>query len=190
MRLRRLVEGRIITIYALRITHYAGGAPMLLERAELYHIAMPLVTPFETSAYREEVRQTGQSLRALLGGARDRVPVGVSVGIQPSLDALLATVGAYRDQGYGRIKIKVKPGWLAAPVRALRAAFGPDLPLQVDANSAFTLADAPLLQEIDDAGLLLIEQPLADDDLVDHATLQAQLRTPLCLDESIGSYAA
>jgi O-succinylbenzoate synthase len=134
-------------------------------------------------------QQAGQSLRALLGGVRDRVAVGVSVGIQPDLDALVATVGAYRAQGYGRVKIKVKPGWLADPIRALRAAFGPDLPLQVDANSAFTLADAPLLAAIDDAGLLLIEQPLADDDLVDHAALQAQLQTPICLDESIDSYA-
>jgi O-succinylbenzoate synthase len=133
---------------------------------------------------------TGHSLRALLGGARDRVPVGVSVGIQPSLDALVETVGAYRAAGYGRIKIKVKRGWLGDPVAALRAAFGPDLLLQIDANSAFTLADADLFQAVDDAGLLLIEQPLADDDLVDHAALQARLQTPLCLDESIQSYAA
>jgi O-succinylbenzoate synthase len=133
---------------------------------------------------------TSQSLQAMLGGVRDRVPVGVSVGIQPDLDALVATVGAYREQGYGRIKIKVKRGLLIEPVAALRAAFGPDLPLQVDANSAFTLADADAFLAIDDAGLLLIEQPLADDDLVDHAALQARLQTPLCLDESIQSYAA
>jgi O-succinylbenzoate synthase len=133
---------------------------------------------------------TGQSLRALLGGVRDRVPVGVSVGIQPSLDALIETVGAYRAAGYGRIKIKVKRGWLGEPVAALRAAFGPDLLLQIDANSAFSLDDTDLFQAVDDAGLLLIEQPLADDDLVDHAALQARLRTPICLDESIQSYAA
>jgi O-succinylbenzoate synthase len=81
-------------------------------------------------------------------------------------------------------------GLLGEPVAALRAAFGPDLPLQVDANSAFTMADADAFRAIDDAGLLLIEQPLADDDLVDHAALQARLRTPICLDESIQSYAA
>jgi O-succinylbenzoate synthase len=133
---------------------------------------------------------TGQSLRTLLGGVRDRVPVGVSVGIQPSLDALVAAVGAYRAAGYERIKIKVKRGWLVEPVAALRAAFGPDLLLQIDANSAFTLADADAFLPLDDAGLLLIEQPLADDDLVDHAALQARLRTPICLDESIQSYAA
>ncbi len=133
---------------------------------------------------------TGQSLQTMLGGDRDRVPVGVSVGIQPDLAALVATVGAYRAEGYGRIKIKVKRGWLAEPVAALRAAFGPSLPLQIDANSAFTLADTDAFLAVDDAGLLLIEQPLADDDLVDHAALQARLQTPICLDESIQSYAA
>jgi O-succinylbenzoate synthase len=135
-------------------------------------------------------QHTGQSVQQLLGGERARVPVGVSVGIQPTLDALLQTVEGYRTQGYNRIKIKVKPGWLDAPVRALRAAFGATLPLQVDANSAFALADASLFQALDDAGLLLIEQPLADDDLVEHAALQAQVQTPVCLDESITSYAA
>jgi len=126
----------------------------------------------------------GVSLRDLLGGARDRVAVGVSVGIQASPAALVDTVRRYVDDGYARIKLKIAPGHDEAYVTAVRAAF-PDTLVQVDANSAYTLADAPLFQRVDTLDLLLIEQPLADDDIVDHATLQRELHTPICLDESI-----
>jgi len=128
----------------------------------------------------------GVSLASLLGGRRDRVEVGVSIGIEPTLEALLAWVDQYVAEGYGRVKLKIKPGWDVEVVRAVRERW-PDLPLQVDANSAYTLADAPVFQELDQFDLLLIEQPLHYDDIVDHAKLQAQLRTPLCLDESIHS---
>jgi O-succinylbenzoate synthase len=128
----------------------------------------------------------GVSLAEMLGGRRERVPVGVSVGIEPTVEALLDRVAQYVAEGYGRVKLKIKPGWDVAVVRAVRQRW-PDLPLQVDANSAYTLADAPLLRELDAFDLLLIEQPLHHDDVVDHARLQAQLRTPLCLDESIHS---
>jgi O-succinylbenzoate synthase len=128
----------------------------------------------------------GESLAVMLGGQRDRVPVGVSVGIEPTLDELLDRVAQHIAEGYGRIKLKIKPGWDVDVVRAVRERW-PDLPLQVDANSAYTLADAPVFREMDQFGLLLIEQPLHYDDIVDHAQLQAQLRTPLCLDESIPS---
>jgi O-succinylbenzoate synthase len=128
----------------------------------------------------------GVSMAKLLGGQRDRVPVGVSVGIEPTLDALLDRVAQHVAEGYGRVKLKIKPGWDVGVVRAVRERW-PDLPLQVDANCAYTLADAPLLQELDQFDLLLIEQPLHHEDIVDHAQLQAQLRTPLCLDESIRS---
>ncbi len=128
----------------------------------------------------------GVSLAEMLGGQRRRVPVGVSVGIEPTLEALLDRVAQFVAQGYGRVKLKIKPGWDVAVVRAVRERW-PDLPLQVDANSAYTLADAPRLRELDPFDLLLIEQPLHHDDLVDHARLQAQLRTPICLDESIHS---
>jgi O-succinylbenzoate synthase len=127
-----------------------------------------------------------ESLAVMLGGQRDRVPVGVSVGIEPTLDELLDRVAQHIAEGYGRIKLKIKPGWDVDVVRAVRERW-PDLPLQVDANSAYTLADAPVFREMDQFGLLLIEQPLHYDDIVDHARLQAQLRTPLCLDESIPS---
>ncbi len=131
-----------------------------------------------------EGKRQGKSLCQLLGGVRREVEVGVSVGIQPDVDELLRVVEGYLKQGYGRIKIKIKPGRDLAETQAVRAAF-PDLRLQVDANSAYTLQTAGALQALDDLNLLLIEQPLSEDDLWDHSRLQAQLRTPLCLDESI-----
>ncbi len=126
----------------------------------------------------------GRSLRALLGGVRDRVPVGVSVGLQASPQALVDVVADYVAQGYRRVKIKIKPGRDVGDAQAVRRAF-PDLPLQVDANSAYTLENAESLLPLDDLNLLLIEQPLAEDDLWDHHRLQQRFRTPICLDESI-----
>ena len=131
-------------------------------------------------------RREGRSLAALLGGTRDRVAVGVSVGIQKDIDTLLQVVGGYVAAGYKRIKLKIRPGWDVEPTRAVRAAW-PDILLQVDANSIYHLADADHLAELDQFGLLLIEQPLGHDDIFDHARLQARLRSPICLDESIVS---
>ena len=123
-------------------------------------------------------------LRDMLGGTHTKIPVGVSVGLQESPQALLRVVAAYLDQGYRRIKLKIKPGRDVEEVRVIRAAY-PDLRLQVDANSAYTLESARVLQPLDELGLLLIEQPLAEDDLWDHHKLQKQFNTPICLDESI-----
>lgn len=131
-------------------------------------------------------KQQGKPLRELLGGERDKVEVGVSVGLQASPAALVQTVNGYLQQGYRRIKIKIKPGRDVGDASAVRRAF-PDLRLQVDANSAYRLEDAPALKPLDDLNLLLIEQPLDEDDLWDHAQLQKQFRTPICLDESIVS---
>jgi len=128
----------------------------------------------------------GRSLRQLLGGVRDRVDVGVSVGIQASPEALVSTVEGYISQGYRRIKLKIKPGRDLLETQAVRRAF-PDMRLQVDANSAYTLESAEALLPLDELGLLLIEQPLYEDDLLDHSRLQAQFSTPICLDESITS---
>lgn len=126
----------------------------------------------------------GRPLRALLGGVRERVEVGVSVGLQASPEQLVQVVAAYLAQGYRRVKIKIKPGRDVADTRAVRQAF-PELRLQVDANSAYSLASAEALLPLDEMNLLLIEQPLAEDDLWDHSRLQAKFATPLCLDESI-----
>jgi o-succinylbenzoate synthase len=129
-------------------------------------------------------QRQGVSLQKLLGGTRDRVKVGVSVGIQPTTQALLETVAGYLAQGYTRIKLKIKPGRDVDDVAAVRRAH-PHLLLQVDGNSVYRLEDAPHLKSLDEFDLLLIEQPLAEDDIIDHAKLQPQLKTPLCLDESI-----
>lgn len=129
-------------------------------------------------------KQENRPLSQLLGGGRQQVAVGVSVGIQKSPQALVETVAGYLEQGYQRVKIKIKPGRDVAETQAVRKAF-PDLKLQVDANSAYTLESASALLALDELALLLIEQPLAEDDLWDHSRLQPQFQTPLCLDESI-----
>lgn len=126
----------------------------------------------------------GESLAKMLGGTRDRVAVGVSVGIQKDIPTLLKVVGDYIADGYTRIKLKIKPGWDIEPTRAVRNAW-PDLMLQVDANSIYHLSDAAHLAQLDEYNLLLVEQPLEHDDIFDHAKLKQKLATPLCLDESI-----
>jgi o-succinylbenzoate synthase len=134
-----------------------------------------------------ELRATGRSLASHLGAVRDKVDCGVSVGIMASLAELLDVVDGYLSDGYRRIKLKIEPGWDVEPVAAVRERFGDELLLQVDANCAYTVADAPLLARLDPFGLLLIEQPLPEDDIVGHAELARRLATPVCLDESITS---
>ncbi|MEM7532850.1 MAG: o-succinylbenzoate synthase [Chloroflexota bacterium] len=126
----------------------------------------------------------GVPLSQMLGGVRDRVEVGVSIGIQPTIDALVARVGNFVDLGYGRIKCKIEPGWTVEPIARIRNEF-PDMRVMADANSAFTLDDVDMLKELDSLDLLMIEQPLSYDDIADHARLQTQVNTPICLDESI-----
>jgi o-succinylbenzoate synthase len=140
----------------------------------------------EMAAWDLFARQLGCPLSAVLGGHRSAIESGVSIGIQPSLDELLECVASELSSGYRRIKIKVKPGWDIEPVRRIRDRFG-DVPLMVDANAAYTAADAAHLQAFDAFNLMMIEQPLDYDDVRDHAALQRQLRTPICLDESIHS---
>jgi len=125
-----------------------------------------------------------QSLSELIGGERKRVAVGVSLGIQPTISELLKRVEHYLNLGYQRIKLKIKPDWDVEVIAEVRRLY-PDILLSVDANAAYTLADADLLKKLDEFNLLMIEQPLHNDDLVEHAVLQKQLRTALCLDESI-----
>ncbi len=122
----------------------------------------------------------------LLGGTRGEILSGVSLGIEQDTGRLLGLIEQYLGEGYRRIKLKIGPGHDVEVVRAVRERF-PDVPLMADANSAYSLADLPMLRELDDFGLMMIEQPLAHDDIVDHARLQAELQTPICLDESIHS---
>jgi O-succinylbenzoate synthase len=131
-------------------------------------------------------RVQNKPLWALLGATRNEVLSGVSLGIETSVELLLDQITRFLEDGYRRIKLKIAPGWDIDVVRRVRADF-PEIPLQVDANSAYTLKDMATLKALDDFGLILIEQPLAHDDIIDHARLQAQLKTPVCLDESIHS---
>jgi O-succinylbenzoate synthase len=134
-----------------------------------------------------ELRAAGQSLATFFGATVERVPSGVSVGIHDSVSALLDTVEGYLAEGYVRIKLKIEPGHDLEPVRAVRERFGADVLLQVDANTAYTLGDARRLAQLDPFDLLLIEQPLAEDDLRGHAELARRIKTPVCLDESVTS---
>ncbi len=131
-------------------------------------------------------RSGGDPLYRLLGGTRPEILSGVSLGIEPRIESLLEQVDRYLEEGYRRIKLKIAPGWDVDIVRQVRERH-PEILLQVDANSAYTLDDLPTLRKLDTFDLLLIEQPLAHDDIIDHARLQAELRTPICLDESIHS---
>src|SRR5712664_96815 len=131
-----------------------------------------------------QLRARNESFAKYFGASRGAVDCGVSVGIHSSIPGLLATVGEYLDQGYRRIKLKIKPGWDVEPVRAVRERFG-DVPLQVDANTAYKATDGPHLAQLDEFGLLLNEQPLPEEEILAHADLAAVVRTPICLDESI-----
>ena len=155
--------------------------PPLVRHLRRHHMAKAGV---EAALWDLYCQAQGISLARALGGNRDQVDVGVSLGIEAEIGALLGRIGEFLNRGYRRIKVKIKPGWDVAVVRAIRRTFG-TVRLQVDANSAYTPAHTPVLRELDDFDLLLIEQPLGEDDIVDHAALQAQLRTPICLDESI-----
>jgi len=133
-----------------------------------------------------ELRAAGRSFGDHLGAVKATVPAGVSVGIMDEVPQLLDAVDGYLSQGYVRIKLKIEPGWDLEPVRAVRERFG-DIGLQVDANTAYTLGDARHLARLDAFDLLLVEQPLPEDDLRGHAELAKQIATPVCLDESITS---
>jgi len=157
-----------------------------LARVRGHHMAKAAI---EMAAWDLFARQAGKPLRDVLGGSGDAIAAGVSVGIQDSLEQLADRVAAELADGYRRIKIKVKPGWDVDAVAILRRRFGA-IPLMVDANAAYRLEDAAHLAALDEFELMMIEQPLDYDDIADHAVLQRQLRTRICLDESIHSVRA
>ncbi|HEV2033091.1 MAG TPA: o-succinylbenzoate synthase [Candidatus Dormibacteraeota bacterium] len=171
--------------------------PRLLERSALeaedvaevlrpVHGHQMAKAAIEMALLDAQLRARGESFGRYLGAVRPAVDAGVSVGIHRSIPELLQTVGDYLDQGYRRIKLKIKPGWDLEPVRAVRERFG-DVPLQVDANTAYSISDAKHLGELDAFDLLLIEQPMPEDQVLAHAELAKLVRTPICLDESITS---
>jgi o-succinylbenzoate synthase len=140
----------------------------------------------ETALWDLEATLQRVPLWKLLGGTRENIECGVSIGIKPSIDKLLETIASEVDAGYRRIKIKIKPKWDLEVVRQVRAAF-PNILLMADANSAYTLADVNLFRRMDKYNLMMFEQPLHYEDMIDHAELQKQIETPICLDESIHS---
>ena len=131
-------------------------------------------------------QQTNQSLAEAIGGTQEKIEVGVSIGLQTTDEQLIQKIQQALDQGYKRIKVKIKPGKDIELLRTIRRVF-PKVPLMADANSSYTLQDIKLLKQLDEFDLMMIEQPLAYDDIVDHAMLQKQMKTPICLDESITS---
>ena len=132
-------------------------------------------------------KQNGLPLAKALGGKRKTIDVGVSIGIEKSIDNLIEKVEHFLQEGYKKIKVKIKPGYDIEPLQKIREKFGYDIPLMADANSAYTLQDIKKLKKLDSLKLLMVEQPLGFDDIVDHAKLQKQMTTPICLDESINS---
>jgi len=141
-------------------------------------------TGLEQAVWDLFAKDAGRPLAELLGGQRERIESGVSVGIQPSVEQLIDRIASFVERGYRRVKIKIKPGWDVEVADAIRSRF-PDLPLMLDANSAYSLDDVSVFRRLDAFDLMMVEQPLGHDDIVDHAELQAQIDTPICLDESI-----
>jgi O-succinylbenzoate synthase len=168
-------------LFVAGVRHAADVAPALAE-VQGHRMAKAAV---EAAVLDAELRAGGVSMASFLGATRDRVPVGVSIGILPTIDDLVETAGRHLAEGYARIKVKIKPGWDVEPVRALREAHGPDFGLQVDANAAYLPADTDHLRRLDEFDLLLIEQPFPEERLVDNVDLVAALETPVCLDETI-----
>jgi O-succinylbenzoate synthase len=166
-----------------RVIGESADVARLLRPVHGHHMAKAAI---EMAILDAELRARGESFGHFFGAVRPAVDCGVSVGIHASITGLLDTVGDYLDQGYRRIKLKVKPGWDLEPVREVRERFG-EVPLQVDANTAYTLSHSTHLAKLDPFGLLLIEQPLPEDQVLAHSELARIVRTPICLDESITS---
>jgi O-succinylbenzoate synthase len=160
------------------------GVQSLLRRFKGHRMAKAAL---EMAILDAELRSAGVSLRSFLGGVADSVTAGVAVGIAGSIDELLDSVGGYLAAGYRRVKLKIEPGWDLQPVQAVRERFGDDLMLQADANGSYGRSDFEHLAQLDQFSLLLLEQPLREEDLLGHAQLARRIATPVCLDESIVS---
>ena len=168
------------------VGHKIAGASEiwgLMKRVRGHRMAKAAI---ETAGWDLEAKRAGVPLWKHLGGVQTDIPCGVSIGIQDSAEALLARIEKELAAGYQRIKIKIKPGWDLKIIEQVRQRF-PQIRLMGDANSAYTLRDVALFKSLDEFDLMMIEQPLAHDDIFDHAELQQQIRTPVCLDESVRS---
>ena len=159
----------------------AASIGSLMKKVRGHRMAKAAI---ETACWDLEAKLSGLPLWKHLGGVQEEIPCGVSIGIQDSPEQLIEKIETELAAGYQRIKIKIKPGWDLDIVRRVRERF-PEINLMGDANSAYTLSDVPLFQALDQYDLMMIEQPLAHDDMFDHAELQKQITTPVCLDESV-----
>lgn len=163
----------------------AASEPEGFERAAAPVRGHPMAkSAVECALWDLQSQAVGRPLWQMWSGQRRHIPCGVSIGIQEGIPALLEKIGKEVADGYRRIKIKIAPGWDLEVLEAVRNRF-PEVPLMVDANAAYTLEDVSRLKQMDDFDLLMIEQPLHYEDLLDHSRLQSELRTPVCLDESI-----
>ena len=169
-------------VFSLEYEHPDGILPSL-SHIRGHQMAKAAV---EMGVWEAYARQQKQPLSKVLGGVRSEITSGVSLGIQDNVEQLIDKIEKELSSGYKRIKMKIKPGWDKNIVAQVRKRF-PDTPLMVDANSAYTLEDLPLFKELDTFDLMMIEQPLAYDDMWDHSKLQREIKTPVCLDESIKS---
>ena len=176
-----VLEAFVLPLVLAREIPHPTEFPPLVAHLRRHHMAKAGV---EAALWDLYCRRERVPLARALGGTRERIEVGVSLGIEPALEGLLTRIDEFLERGYRRIKVKIKPGWDVRVVREIRKRFG-EIRLQVDANSAYTLEQAEIFRQMDAFHLLMIEQPLGEDDIVDHAALQQQLRTPICLDESI-----
>ncbi|MFY0546098.1 o-succinylbenzoate synthase [Brevibacillus sp. H7] len=173
--------------------------PMVFDRGEIAHpdelreLFVPIrrnnmaKSAIEGAYWDLYAKEQGIPLAKALGGTKEKIEVGISLGIEANIDDLFRNVEKYLELGYRRMKIKIAPGKDVEVIRALRQRFG-GIPMMADANSAYTLQDVGVLKQLDEFDLMMIEQPLAHDDIIDHAQLQKELKTPICLDESIHSY--
>jgi O-succinylbenzoate synthase len=172
-------------------------SPLILNREfesidQLMNILKPIKgnnfskTGIETAAWMIFSLKENKSLKELLGGTHEKIAVGESIGIKNTIEETLEEIKLRIDQGFKRIKIKIKPNWDIDLVKKVREKFG-DIDLMVDANSSYTLSDLETLKQMDNYNLTMMEQPLSDDDIIDHSVLQKYLKTPICLDESIHS---
>lgn len=172
-------------------------APMVIGRAvkaaaDVWSLMKPVrghrmsKATIETACWDLEAKREGKPLWQHLGGVQSEIPCGVSIGIQDSIGILLEKIEKELAAGYQRIKIKIKPGWDLDTIKQVRERFG-NILLMGDANSAYSLSDTPLFQALDEYDLMMVEQPLSHNDIFDHATLQHEIKTPICLDESIHS---
>ncbi len=184
---QHVIEHHFASVLFSRADLRAEGVGELLRPFKGHRMAKGAVVLAILDA---QLRAEDRSLAEYFGGTKSEVAAGVSVGIHDSIEQLLRSVERYVGEGYARIKLKIEPGWDIEPVRAVREHFGGDLLLQVDANTAYTRADVRHLAKLDEFDLLLIEQPLDEEDLLGHALLARECKTPICLDESITSAAS